>query len=176
MIWMSQIWIPPWEKFFSLKILLMRKWSKWWTRRRTRTTQVIPWSLANAADKINMETLFGRLRFLKAFDAMREIRHWIYISELDCFDYDFEWQGTTVSTQPGVFSPRDCQKLCALASGCGFFVYQHDTRICNLRASKSGVIGNNLIISGPRNCTMYLGSITFLLWSVMIYLILLKWP
>ena len=30
--------------------------------------------MANAADKINMETLFGRLRFLKAFDAMREIR------------------------------------------------------------------------------------------------------
>ena len=35
-------------RFFSLKFLLMRKWTKWWTTTRTRkTTQVIPWSLAD---------------------------------------------------------------------------------------------------------------------------------
>ena len=36
--------------FFSLKFLLKRKWTKWWTTRRgrtTTTTQVIPWSLAD---------------------------------------------------------------------------------------------------------------------------------
>ena len=34
-----------WGDFFSLKFLLLRKWTKWRTRRRT--TKVIPWSLAD---------------------------------------------------------------------------------------------------------------------------------
>ena len=37
---------PSWGEFFSLKFLLMRKWTKWRTT-TTRTTQVIPWSLAD---------------------------------------------------------------------------------------------------------------------------------
>ena len=36
---------PGREKFFSLKFIFKRKWTKWWTRTRTRRTQVIPWSL-----------------------------------------------------------------------------------------------------------------------------------
>ena len=43
MIWRYQIRIPV-QEIFSLKFLLMRKWTKRW---RTRTTQVIPWSLAD---------------------------------------------------------------------------------------------------------------------------------
>ena len=40
---------PGWGEFFSLKFLLMRKCTKWRTRTRTTTTQVIPWPMA--ADK-----------------------------------------------------------------------------------------------------------------------------
>ena len=41
--------IPSQGNFFSLKFLVKRIWTKWWTKTtRTRTTtQVIPWSLAD---------------------------------------------------------------------------------------------------------------------------------
>ena len=44
MIWRSQVWIPARENF-SLKFLLMRKLTKWWTT--TTRTQVFPWSFAD---------------------------------------------------------------------------------------------------------------------------------
>ena len=43
--WRTPVWFTDREKIFSLEFLLKRKWTKWWTTRRT--TQVIPWSLAD---------------------------------------------------------------------------------------------------------------------------------
>ena len=62
---------PSTGEFYSLKFLLMRKWTEWLTTRRTTrrtttstTTQVIPWSLA--ADK-NTYLRFSNMNLLMKY-------------------------------------------------------------------------------------------------------------
>ena len=53
----TPVLFPGREKFFSLKFILKSKWTKWWRiTTRTRTTQVIPWSLADGRRQKGRET------------------------------------------------------------------------------------------------------------------------
>ena len=80
-----------------------------------------------------------------------------FLQELDCFDYGLDWTGVTISSHPGVFSPRDCQNLCKSTVGCSIFVFQTTDRYCFLRASKTGAVTNVNVVSGPNQCSVYQG-------------------
>jgi len=79
------------------------------------------------------------------------------LTELDCFDYDLDWLGNTIITQPNIGSPRDCQALCKSNDTCSSFVYRTTDRYCFLRNSRIGTGSNGALISGPKTCTFYDG-------------------
>ena len=66
----SPVWCSGGEELFSLKFIFKRKGTKWWRTRTSRTTQVIPWSLADARRQIRDDLTVPAKKYLSIFEIL----------------------------------------------------------------------------------------------------------
>ena len=91
-------------RIFSLKFLLMRKWTKWRRTRTRTTTQVIPWFLADG--RRHKQTV-ATTQFWSLADGVRQ-KHQSSVSHRSANQTFFSQCLLSCVLYPPGFSPRPC--------------------------------------------------------------------